>query len=118
MELLFSMRYVKSYFIYIILFALLMGIFWLSYVFSSILMYFAIGYLMLPIVVISFLYGIYWLWKWVFKKSDVKVEKFIILTLSYGIYLYLLVELDTYSWDGESNFNKYMSLVRWIINAW
>lgn len=112
------MRKVKSYFIYIILFALLMGIFWLSYIFSSILMYFAIGYLILPLVVISLPYGIYWLWKWVFRNSDGKVEQSILLTLSYGIYLYLLVELDTYSWDGESNFYKYVSLVRWIINAW
>lgn len=110
---------IMRYIIYIILFALLMGVFWFSYVISSIGIYFSVGYVILPIVVLSFSYGIYTLWKRVFQKSTSKAGKSIILALSYGIYLYLLVDLDTYaSWDGEGNFIKYVSLIKWIINTW
>lgn len=112
------MSNVKSYIFYIILFALLMAVFWVSYVISSILIYFYLGYILLPFVVITFLYGIYWLWKWVFRKPNRNLAESIILALSYCLYLYLLVVLDTTSWDGESNFYKFVSLVKWIIETW
>lgn len=112
------MKDALNYLLYITLLALLLGIFWLSYVISSALIYFYVGYILLPFVVISSLYFIYWLWKWLFSKSYRNVGKSIILAVSYIIFLYLLVKLDTYSWDGESNFYRYLSLFKWIIDTW
>lgn len=102
----------KSYLKYVLLFLAAAVGFVMAYLLSVAMFYFLIGIVALPIVVIGFPVGIYFLWSSVLKPVTNKIGKYIILVFSYILYAYMLIKLDAASWSEAGNFDYYMSIFR------
>lgn len=101
----------KSSFAYILSFSLLMVVFALAYFSSVVLFFFLIGALILPLVVLATPFAIFYLWKGTAKKMDNKFVKYAFLLISYGIFVYLLIQLDSASWNENGNLDLYL---KWL----
>ena len=108
---------VKNYLIYIIAFLVGMFAFAVLYGFSVLMIFLIVGIILIPLVVVLFFAGIYFLWRFTIKKTTNKELKYLTLFVSYIIFFIILFFLDTYmSWEQKGNFNMYVGWFKQILN--
>ncbi|MCM3588884.1 hypothetical protein M3182_24990 [Mesobacillus maritimus] len=101
---------VKSLLIYILLSAIILIGYIGSYAISVVLFFFAIGALLLPIVVIGFPILFFLVWKKVLKPIKSKTAKALLLIPNLLLYAYSTYRMDSYiSWSEDGNLDIYLS---------
>lgn len=83
----------------------------LAYLLCCLLMFFALGFFLLPVVVVGSFVGLFFLWKHYYRGHDKLWLSRLVLFLSYIILIAVHIFLDKpMSWDGQGNLKLYLSL--------
>jgi hypothetical protein len=95
---------------YILISALILIGYIALYGLSVVLFFFAIGAILLPLVVIGFAFFIYFVWRKVLKPMENKKAKVLLLVSNYLLYAYSTYRMDSYiSWSEDGNLDIYLS---------